>query len=366
MTILKTKVIGGNAKLVRNINRAAILNLIRERQPISRVSISKITKLNKSTVSSIVSELLENDYLFEELVADSNVGRNALQLRLKVGRYHVGAINFDTKVIRVAVVDISGKVISRDEFIPVGNSPTEYVADALKCLKKLQKNQNITELEGTGVTVAGLINPEDGYVHVAPNLGWKDVKLGDLFRSYQKDIKTLKFENDAEASALAELWFGHGAIANFSNFVFLSVGAGIGTGIVINRKVIEGVSFAAGEFGHMTIYEQGESCVCGNNGCWEAYASDRATGKRYLKLKNNKENQKDFFKVQSVLDAAKENDEIAIQAIKETGKYIGIGIANIIRTLDPPAIVIGGRILQAWELIYPEIWEGLSKRSFFV
>ena len=114
MSHSKNKIIGGNVRLVRNINRAAILNLIRERQPISRVNISKITKLNKSTVSSIVSELLGNGYLDEELVADSSVGRNPLHLTLNVERYHVGAVNFDTKVIRVAIVDIGGKVVSRD------------------------------------------------------------------------------------------------------------------------------------------------------------------------------------------------------------------------------------------------------------
>ena len=139
MSDRKNIIIGGNAKLVRNINRSMILNLIREKQPISRVNISKITKLNKSTVSSIVSELLENEYLVEELVGDGNVGRNPLQLELNVRRYHVGAINFDTKIIRVAIVDIGGKVVSKDEYCPVDNSPEEYVSKALKCLNELKK-----------------------------------------------------------------------------------------------------------------------------------------------------------------------------------------------------------------------------------
>ena len=89
------------------------------------------------------------------------------------------------------------------------------------------------------------------------------------------------FENDAEASALAELWFGTGTIKNYSNFVFVTIGAGIGTGIVVDRKVVEGVSFASGEFGHITLFDKGEPCVCGSDGCWEAYASNRATIKRF-------------------------------------------------------------------------------------
>jgi len=361
----KNKIIGGNAKLVRNINRAAILNLIRERQPISRVNISKITKLNKSTVSSIVSELLENEYLVEELVADSNVGRNPLQLRLNVGRYHVGAINFDTKITRIAIVDISGKVISRDEYHSVNNSPEEYVSKALKYINKLKNRLGINKLEGIGVTIAGLIDPDDGYVIVAPNLGWKDVKLGQIFKKYKSCTSVIRFENDAEASALAELWYGKGIINNFSNFVFVSVGAGLGTGIVINRKVIEGVSYAAGEFGHMNIFEKGEPCVCGNTGCWEAYASDRATVKRYLAEKKPEPDKSMPVMVKDVIQAAQNNDKVAIEVLRETGRYLGIGISNIIRALDPPAIVIGGHILQVWDIIYDEILNGLSKRSFF-
>jgi len=340
----ENKIIGGNAKLVRNINRAAILNLIRERQPISRAEISKITKLNKSTVSSIVSELLDDEYLIEELVADSNVGRNPLELRLNAGRYHVGAINFDTKMIRVAIVDIGGTVVAKDESSPGDSSPEECVSTALTGLAGLKRRLGVTELEGIGVTVAGLIDPDDGYVIVAPNLGWKDVRLGELFQRHEPQTSLIRFENDAEASALAELWYGNGPIKNFSNFVFVSVGAGLGTGIVINRKVIEGASYAAGEFGHMNIFAEGEACVCGNTGCWEAYASDRATVRRYLARKKLQPDESRPVMVRDVIRYAQNGDEAAREAFKETGRFLGIGISNVIRALDPPAIVIGGHI----------------------
>lgn len=365
MTDKKQKIIGGNAKLVRNINRAAILNLIREKQPISRVDIARITKLNKSTVSSIVAELLENDYLIEELVPDSKVGRNPLQLRLNVSRFHVGAINFDTKIIRVALMNIGGAVVAKTECVPENNSPDEYVHKSLGLLSDLMKKLNITDLEGIGVTIAGLINPEDGHVLVAPNLGWKDIKLSELFLRSDPSIKLLRFYNDAKASALAELWYGEGPIKNYSNFVFVSVGAGLGTGVVINRKVVEGASHASGEFGHIPIYEQGIDCICGNSGCWEAYASDRATVKRYLALKKLAPNGDQPILVKDVIKAAQAGDKEAIQALRKTGEYLGIGISIIVRALDPQAIVIGGHILQAWDLIYDPILKGLEERSFF-
>ncbi len=365
MTDKKIKIIGGNAKLVRNINRAAILNLIREKQPISRVDISRITKLNKSTVSSIVAELLQDQYLVEELVADSKVGRNPLLLRLNVARFHVGAINFDTKIIRVALVDIGGKVVAKTESIPENNSPEEYVRQSLKHLRQLMDHLQISDLEGIGVTIAGLINPEDGHVLVAPNLGWKDVKLGDLFLQNDPSITLLRFYNDAKASALAELWYGEGAIKNYSNFVFVSVGAGLGTGVVVNRKVVEGVSHASGEFGHIPIFENGIACTCGNAGCWEAYASDRATVKRYLAEKEANTQDSQPVLVKDVIKAAQHGDAAATRALEQTGEYLGIGISIIIRALDPQAIVIGGHILQAWDIIYRQILKGLAERSFF-
>ena len=129
--------------------------------------------------------------------------------------------------------------------------------------------------------------------------------------------------------------------------------------------MIEGKSFAAGEFGHMNILAHGEMCVCGNKGCWEAYASDRATVRRYLRRKNSEPHESTPILVKDVIRAAKTRDPLAIEVLKETGKYIGMGISNIIRALDPQAIIIGGHILQVWDLIYPDILAGVSERSFF-
>jgi N-acetylglucosamine repressor len=358
-------IIGGNSKLVRSINRATILNLIRERQPISRVSISKITRLNKSTVSNIVSELIKEEYLIEELVADNKIGRNPLQLRLNQGRHFVGAVNFDTNLIRVAIVNLNGNILKQIEIQNSVVSPNEYVKKAINKLNRLKSELDISTLQGIGVTISGLIDPVDGHVNVAPNLGWKDVKLKELFRKYDRSKTFIRFENDADASALGELWYGKGMIQNYSNFVFVSVGAGIGTGIVIDHKVIEGISYAAGEFGHMILHENGVDCVCGNKGCWEAYASDKATLRRYLERIKISKAAKQRILIDDICNAAHQGESEAVEVIKETGKYLGEGIANILRALDPPVIVIGGRILQAWNIVYPEILKGLSIHSFF-
>ncbi|HEX9652069.1 MAG TPA: ROK family transcriptional regulator [bacterium] len=355
--------IGGNAKLVRSINRAVILNLIRENQPISRIAISRLTGLNKSTVSSIVADLLEEDLLYQEVEPTPNVGRHPINLCLKLGIHFVGAINFDYTPSRIAIADLDGSLKETVAIETVSENPGDFVARCVRELLNLRDRLNIGRLEGIGVSVAGIVDPAQAKVIFAPRLGWEDLDLGGLMHELSPKDCFIIIDNDARASAMAELWYGDHDL-NLSNFVFLSVGPGIGTGIVVGRNLIYGGSSASGEFGHMALFESNELCSCGNYGCWEAYASDRATVKRYTSKTSS--DSTGGIMLQDIIDRAlKTNDSVACESLHETGHYLGLGIANIIKALDPEAIVIGGRITGAWEIIYPEIMQTLSKRAFF-
>ncbi len=133
----------------------------------------------------------------------------------------------------------------------------------------------------------------------------------------------------------------------------------------MDGRVLYGESHAAGEFGHMTIVEGGEPCSCGNAGCWEMYASDRATVKRYAAEKHLNGEQSADLSLDEVLDAAKTGDATAREVLRGCGYHLGLGIANIVKAIDPSAVIIGGRITGAWDLIYPEIMKILTKRAFF-
>jgi predicted NBD/HSP70 family sugar kinase len=362
MKLDTSQVIGGNAKVVRSINRSGILNIIRERQPISRIEISKITGLNKSTVSSIVNELFEENLIYEEMVQDQNVGRNPLQLRLKLGTHYVGALNLDSAVSRVAVVDIDGTILDKDKLDTRSENPEIFIKDCIDLLMSLIMKNKIENFIGIGVSVAGIVNVSRDVIVNAPNIGWKEFAVGNLVRKLVRNDKIIKFVNDAKSSALAELWFGTGEIKDIDDFVFVSVGIGIGTGIVVGKNLLDGHSYAAGEFGHMTMFTKGEYCACGNYGCLEAYASDRATVRRYNRLR--KENDKKIL-LKDVIECARQGDAMAIQAIKETGYYLGLGISNIIKSVDPEAVVLGGRITQMWDIIYPEIIRAVDQHALF-
>jgi predicted NBD/HSP70 family sugar kinase len=349
-----------NAKVARSINRSIILNCVRERQPISRTSIAHITGLNKSTVSSIVDSLVKEDLVDQQDSNEQSVGRSPIHLRLKTGKYLAGAISIDSELTRVALVDLDGRVVKQTEILPDTRDPRQLLELCEASLADLKTSTGNATHIGTGVTIAGMVDSLNERVVFAPNLGWQDLDLGKLIHDVMPGAPSIFIENDAKASALAELWFGKPPL-RFSNFVFLSIGRGIGTGIVFDRKPLFGASHAAGEFGHMTVYEDGTECTCGNRGCWEAYASDRATVRAY---------EKDLAagtvsSMTEITDAAHAGEAHARDVLRRTGRHIGIGIANIIKAMDPEAVIIGGRITQAWDLIHDEIMAPILHDRFF-
>lgn len=356
-------VITGNSSVLRGINRTMILNIIREKQPISRSTIAKVTGLNKSTVSSIITELLGEDLIYEEASADQNVGRNPINLYLKLEEFLVGAINIDSSVTRFAIVDIDGSMKGQSSIETESDNPENFIKKCIKELIRLSKSLHV-DLEGLGVSIAGIVDSKNLIVNFAPNLGWEEFDIGKVIRKLLPDLNIIAAGNDAKASALAELWFGNHKL-NLSNFVFISVGNGIGSGIVVESKLMNGEFQAAGEFGHMVIYEGGQHCTCGNDGCWEAYASDRAIVSRYLAKRPGKIDQNVDVMAQDIIDLAKKNDPIAISVLKDTGFYLGLGIANIIKAVDPHALIIGGKLTQVWDIIYPEIITVVTQRAYF-
>jgi predicted NBD/HSP70 family sugar kinase len=356
--------IGGNAKVVRSINRSMILNIIRSKQPISRIKIARVTHLNKSTVSSIVADLLDEELIIEQKTSDPNVGRNPLDLSLKLGKYFIGAISIDAALTRFAVTDIDGSVLSTSSIDTKPDKPEIFLEQCRKRLDILCKKHNLKKLEGLGVSIAGIVDSKNLIVSFAPNLGWVGFNIGKVIKRLWPEVKILAVGNDAKCSALAELWFGSYKV-NLSNFVFLEVGPGIGSGVVVENKILDGEFHAAGEVGHMTLFEGGEPCICGNNGCWERYASDRATVKRYITKKNGTLNHISNLKVDDIIKAANENDQTADEVLKQTGYFLGLGISNIIKIIDPQVIIIGGRIIQGWDLIYPEIDQVVKKMTFY-
>ena len=219
-------------------------------------------------------------------------------------------------------------------------------------------------MKSIGISVPGIVDSANGKVLVATDLEWKNININKICEEIlsKNHSESVIIENEANSSALAEQWFGS-TLENNSNMVFIS--EGIGTGVIFEGKLVPGSFNLAGQFGHTTIQVDGRLCVCGNRGCWELYASNLATVQRFYALKKKSFDGSPILEMQKIIAAARDGDEDAISAIRETGRYLGIGISNIIKGIDPEIVVLGGVITTAWNLIYPEIIKEIRSRVFF-
>ena len=340
---------------IRNINRQIVLNYVRERSPISRAEISHETELQRSTVSLIVDELKDQG-LIEEIEGESTGGRPPTLLRLRAAGPIALGVDVSTKQTMIATSDIAGRVIDRESFEtdPDAEATLEKILDCVRHLVSRHKG-----VEAVGVCVPGLVEPEPGRVIFIPHYRWRDWDVAKRIR--QETGLPVRIDNDANAVALAELWFGRPEIREVRDFVMVLVEEGLGTGLVFDGQVYHGDAGAAGEFGHMTIGAGAPvACAAGNYECWEAFASERAALARYANLSPQDNGGVTF---PQLVDAALGGEEEARASLVETGRYLGVGISNIIKGLSPRSVIVGGEIARAWPLINGELIKAVEEYS---
>ncbi|MGI9036458.1 MAG: ROK family transcriptional regulator, partial [Pyrinomonadaceae bacterium] len=335
---------------IRDINRQIILNYIREESPISRAEIARITALQRSTVSLIVEELL-NTGLIEEVNGESSGGRPPQLLSLRTSHAVAIGIDLGKKRTIVAASDLSGYIIEKKEF-PTDKDFAETINRVIEAARYfIKKNGN--SIEGIGISLPGMVETSTGNVLLIPHLDWHGPKIVELVE--RATGLPVKIENDANAAALAELWFGRPEISNVRDFIVVYVTDGIGTGIVFDGQIYRGKGSVAGEFGHMTIGSGAPiACAAGSSTCWEAFASERAAVARYQNLLSNR-NGSPKISFPRLVEIGLEGDEKAQQALRETAHYVGVGISNLIQGLSPEVTIVAGTIVRAWSIIASEI-----------
>ncbi|MDQ2975278.1 MAG: ROK family transcriptional regulator [Acidobacteriota bacterium] len=338
------------ANTIRDVNRQIVLNYVRERGPISRAEISRETALQRSTVSLIVDEL-KADGIIAEVCGESTGGRPPSLLSLWT--VHAAAVGVDVGKRRtvVATGDLAGRVLEQEEFV-TDRHPEKTIRQIVNCVGKLIR-KNKSTIEGIGVSLPGLVNPKTGKLYIS-NFKWGDLSISDELKA-GTGLPVI-VDNDANAVALAELWFGRPEVGEVRDFIMVLVEEeGIGTGIVFDGQVYRGEGAAAGEFGHMTIGNGAPvACECGSRGCWEAFSSGRAALARYAKLSRGSNGRRnDNFGL--LVDFALKGEGAARTALKETAHYLGVGIANLIQGLAPEVVIVGGPIVRAWPLIAADL-----------
>lgn len=347
---------------IRNINQTILLHLIRERQPISRVDIARITGLRPGTISSIVNRLIRKGVIFEGAEGPSSGGRKPTYLNINAENVYVLAIDIGVRDTAFAISDFNGRILKQRNMITEGD-PLDFVDRLAEHIGKLVKAEySRANFAGVGVSVPGLIRRETGEVAVSPNLGWNDLPLRSLLEERLK--LPVYVENDANSAAFSELWYGPLDEIKVKTLLYILVVDGLGCGLIINGELHVGSKVGMGGFGHMCIEPNGELCSCGRKGCWETLASESATIARYHRLMSNK-NGSITTSITDIISQANRGDEKAVAALTATAEYLGEGIASLAHGLSPETVVIGGEIAAAWQMIGPII-KGRVKSRYII
>jgi predicted NBD/HSP70 family sugar kinase len=337
---------------IRDINRQIVLNYVREREPISRAEIARETALQRSTISAIVEDLKTEGLIEEVGEGESTGGRRPTMLKLRaVGPIALG-VSLTPTCTTIATSDLAGRVIDQEEFPTDSDQTLNRVIGVLREFTTRYKGS----IEGVGVSLPGLVDPSTGTALYIPYFLWRDLPISEMI-SKAVGLPVV-IDNDANAVALAELWFGRPEVLDARDFILVLVAEGVGTGIIFDGQVYRGQRGAAGEFGHMVIGRGAPvPCSCGSDDCWEAFSSERAAIARYVKLSGGPTN----ISFIEVVDRALAGEGNAKEALVETARNLGVGISNLIIGFSPEAVVVGGEIARAWDLIESALTETIGK-----
>jgi predicted NBD/HSP70 family sugar kinase len=346
-----------NQRSVRRHNLGVVLRHVAERGPRSRAAIAQGTGLNKTTVSSLVGELLEAGLVREtEVQMLGTVGRPALPVELD-GRTVIGlGLEVGVDFLAVRAVDLRGteRHLDRVEVDNRGREVDAVLGDIVRLATDVFDRAQRSGLLPVGAVVAmpGLVD-STGRLLTAPNLGWTGVPVAaELTDRLGAPAFQVRAENEANLGALAELWEGAGR--KLRDFIYISGELGIGAGIIVGRELFRGTHGFGGELGHMTIEPGGAVCACGNRGCLETRV---ALGQLVTAAGLEPD-----AGAAELADRAQARDARALEALEAAGHWLGVAVASAANLLNPDGVVVGGYLARLGEWLVPGLEAELAAR----
>jgi predicted NBD/HSP70 family sugar kinase len=343
---------------VRRHNLGTILERLHLAGPLSRSDLTRTTGLNRSTIADLLAELTSIGLVEEGPgVPASGPGRPSPVVRVRPHRASVLAIELAVDSIAVATVGLGGHVYNLVRVArPRGRfSPEETVQDVAKLAGPLVDSLPAEHvLAGVGVAVVGITRRSDGFVHLAPNLGWRDVPLASMLAAEIDVSAPVLAANEADLGALAE--HRRGRRPGVANLVYVSGEVGIGAGVIVDGKPLLGSAGYAGEAGHTLINPEGTVCRCGAIGCWETEAGEAALLRRAGMGEGP-------GRLPQVVERASAGDERTLAAIADVGRWLGLGIGNLINLFNPDLVVLGGMYARLFTFLEPSVLEGARRRT---
>ncbi|PYG89888.1 putative NBD/HSP70 family sugar kinase [Ruminiclostridium sufflavum DSM 19573] len=329
--------IKGTPEYMKVMNRNTVLSLIVKEKSISRAAISNLTNLSKSTVSSIVEELLGENIIREkgEGISTKLGGRKPIELVFNPSAGYIIGIDIGASKSICVICDLSGKILLKEIIQKKNYDNNNYLYQIMQTVKEMAARLNTEDkLIGIGVGIPGTVDIENGIALFVPKLDWVDYPIRDVLRiEFGLDVF---IDNDVNMAVYGEKWLGVGK--EYNNFVFISIGDGIGSGIIIDNKIYRGHNYTGGEIGYLVLSKDAletERYTPDAYGYFESVASGSAIERKF------------GISCKEVFEKASHNDIECIEAVNEMTEYLGMGIANIVSVLSPQAVIIGGGVSKA-------------------
>jgi N-acetylglucosamine repressor len=324
-------------------NTTLVLKTIYGRDCVSRAQIARLTGLTRTTVSDIVSNLLNDGLVIEDGYGESLGGKPPIQVRLVKDARQLICLDLSDDDFCGAVVNLRGEFLYR-QVLPLQHRRGEAALQVVYQLVEALLTRTTAPILGIGIGTPGLVDARQGVVRQAVNRGWSDLPLKNLL--YQRHQLPVYVGNDSHVAALAEYSFGE--TYQMPNLVLIKVGEGIGSGIVLGGQIYYGDGFSAGEIGHLSVQRNGALCSCGNYGCLETVASTRALIDKTIELSRiyPQSSLADVAKSAHPIDALasifKAGDPQAHDLVLEAGRYVGLAVAHLVGVLNVHQVVISG------------------------
>lgn len=356
----------GNRDLIRAINRSIILNVIKTRGPIGRAEVARLTALSPATVTAITADLINEGLVFEKEPGDSSGGRRPILLAINpTGAYVVGLKLMEDRLVG-ALTDLEASVVCK-QTIPLGRdagkgrqkvrSPEETVETIASLVESMLACEGVeaSRLLGVGIGLAGIVDSEGGVLRKSPFLGWLNLPLRDLMQ--ERLNAPVYIDNDVNTLTLAEQWFGAGQ--GVDDFLVITVGRGVGMGIVVNRQFYRGARGGAGELGHTVVDPQGPLCECGKRGCLETFVGDHGL----LRMAGELLGKDAPLSTDELLALAEDGDGRAREVFSKAGQLLGLMIANLINLFNPQRVIISGEGARYGTLLFEPMRAAINQHA---
>jgi N-acetylglucosamine repressor len=352
----------GSKRLLRDLNRSIVLNLIAARGPISRTDLAREGNLPAATITRIAGDFVRAGLVTETSSEESSGGRRPVLLGINPGAGHVVGVKLREDSMTVALCDLACTAVYHCETpLDPGIEPYQAVDAIAAAVEKCIVEAGIARsgVFGLGVGISGLVDSARGLCRYSAILGWNDVELGPALE-YKLRMQ-VRVDNDVNTLAVAERHFGAGR--EVSDFLLVTVGRGIGLGIVVGGEIYRGAHGGAGEFGHMTVDSSDDAplCNCGKRGCLEAVASDYGI----LRAALGADPGHHVEDTMSEILARAEDGDSSVRAIfARAGNALGVALANLVNIFDPALLLVGGEGLRAGDLIIEPMHAAMPRHLF--